>query len=312
MALTNSISQIVASSFNAVVAAGRKPTNQWKSTALFDAFESQGFVDRIAGGPQIEVPLDYRRNPGTSFLAADLDPIAMGKTEVVGEAVYDKAILQVPVIWSYVDDASNPEENQKIDFVKALMANSLDSHDDIIEQALFGTTTTGFLGLQTLIADNGQGTVGGLNSATDTFWRNIAATFALAGTDMIAKLTLAYLSAAKGTGGLEPSLLVSDATTQATFEATQQIFQRYEGQDFKVGAKTLAFKNAKYIYSQYGTARVYMLNPKVFKLVVYKNAFRQKGKEQEINNALGLRVFMWSVCQAIVTARSRVAVVVGA
>lgn len=310
--LTNSISQIVSVSYNAVLAAARKPTNQWKSTALYDEFEKQGFIKTIAGGPQIEIPLDYRRNPGTSFLAADLDPIAMGKTEVIGEAVATPAILQVPVVWSYADDAQNPEENQKVDFVKALLSNAFDSHDDLIESSLFGATTTGFTGLQTLITDAGTGTVETINSTTDTFWRNIAATFALAGTDMVSKLTLAYLAASKGTGStLEPSLLVSDGTTQATFEATQQILQRYEDQDFKVGAKTLAFKNARYIYSQYGTARVYMLNPKVFNLVMYKGAKRQKGKEQEINNALGTRFFIWSMLQAVVTARSRCAVVVG-
>lgn len=311
MALT--ISQIVAASYNAVVAEARKPTNQWTESAFLKELERQGGVTRIAGGPQIEVPLDYRRNPGTAFLVTDLDPMAMGKTDVVNTAVYDIAQLSVPVVWSKGDDAKNPEENQKISFVSALLKNSQDSHDDQIEQSIFSTTTNGFIGLQTAIADNGQGTLGGINSALDTFWRNIAGTFALAGTDMLAKMTLAWNQASKGSGStLSPSLLVSDAGTQATFEATQIPLQRYESsQELAAGFRSLAFKTAKYVFSQFGTARIYMLNPKTFKLIMYKGAARQKGETQEIDNGNGYRFFIYTALQTIVTARSRCAVLLG-
>ena len=312
MALT--IAQIVAASFNAVVTdGGKKPTNQWAQNSLLDALERKGGVKRIAGGPQIEAPIDYRRNPGTAFLLTDLDPMAMGKTDVVNTAVYDIAQASVPVVWSKGDDAKNPEENQKVDFVAALLTNANQAHDDLIEQALFSTTTSGFLGLQTLLADNGQGTVGGINSAVDTFWRNIAGTFALAGTDMIAKLTLAWNQASKGSGGKTPNLLVSDAATQATFEATQVPLQRYESsQSLKAGFTSLAYKSAEYAFSQYGTARIYMLNTAFFNLIMYKGAARQKGETQEIDNGNGYRFFIYTALQAIVTARSRMAVLVGA
>lgn len=309
-----SIAQIVAASYNAVVAEARKPQNQWAESAFLKEMERQGMVDRIAGGPQIEVPIDYRRNPGTQFLVNDLDPMAMGKTDVINEAVYDVAQLSVPVVWSKGDDAKNPEENQKIDFTKSLLTNSQDSHDDQIEQSLFSTTTNGFLGLQTLVADAGTGTVGGINSTVDTFWRNVASTFALAGTDMVSKLTLAWNAASKGTGSkLSPTLLVSDATTQATFEATQQILQRYIDKDeLNAGFKMLAFKTARYVFSQYGTARIYLLNNKILKLIMYKGAARQKGDTQEIDNGNGYRFFIYTALQTIVSARSRLAVLVGA
>lgn len=311
MALT--ISQIVASSYNAVVTESRKPFNQWAESAFLNELERQGGVKRIPGGPQIEAPLDYRRNPGSVFLVNDLDPMAMGKTDVITAAVYDHAQLSVPVVWSKGDDARNPEENQKINFVAALLANSQDSHDDMIEQYAFSTTNNGFLGLQTLVADNGQGTVGGINSALDTFWRNIAGTFALAGTDMLAKMILVWNQASKGTGSMyQPTLIVSDATTQATFEATQLPLQRYESsQDLKAAFKTLAFKSARYVFSPFGTARMYFLSPKCYRLIMYKGAARQKGDTQEIDNGNGYRFFVYTALQAIVTARSRLAVLVG-
>lgn len=305
MALT--ISQIVAASYNAVVAESRKPANQWEESAFLRELKRQGGIDEIAGGPQIEAPLDYRRNQGTEFQADDLDPLAMGKTDVLTSAVYDPAQLSVPVVWSKADDAKNPEENQKISFVKSLLTNAQDSHDDIIEDAIFDTDTDGFLGLQTQVPDSGQGTVGGINAATETWWRNYTTTYLAAGTDMVAKLTLAWNTASKGTGSkLQPTLLVSDAATQAIFEGTQVGLQRYESsQDLKAGFKTLAFKTARYVFSQYAGTRVYGLNPSVFKLLFFKGAQRQKGKEQEINNGQGFRFFIFSMLQTIVTNKSR-------
>lgn len=302
-----SIAQIVAASYNAVIAESRKPVNQWAESAFMRELDRQGAIKTIPGGPQIEAPIDYRRNPGTAFLLTDLDPMAMGKTDVINTAVYDVAQLSVPVVWSKGDDAKNPEENQKVDFVKGLLANANESHDDQIEQSIFSTVTNGFLGLQNLVDDAGTATIGGINANTDSFWRNINTTFSSTGTDMVAKLTLVWNQAAKGSGSNQaPTLLVSDAQTNATFEGTQQSLQRYASSDeFNVGTKVLAFKTARYIFSQYGTARVYGLNPKTFKLVFYKGANKQKGDTQEIDNGNGYRFFIYTMFQAIVTARSR-------
>lgn len=304
MALT--ISQIVASSYNAVLAEARKPTNQWAESAFLKNLEEVGAIKTIPGGPQIEVPLDYRRNPGAQFLVNDLDPMAMGKTDVLTSAVYDPAQLSVPVVWSKGDDAKNPEENQKVDFVKALLTNSFETHDDLVEDKLFETLTNGFLGLITLLADNGQGTVGGINSALDTFWRNISGTYAAAGTDMIAKLTLAWNQSAKGSGGSAPNLFITDADTHAIFEGTQSTLQRYVGKDeFDAGRKQIAFKTGRVIFSQHSSTRIYGLNPKYFKLLFYKGAKRQKGDTQEIDNGNGFRFFIYTMLQAVVSARSR-------
>lgn len=305
--MTLSIQQIVAVSYNAVVAESRKPVNQWAESAFMREIERQGGIKTIPGGPQIEAPIDYRRNPGTAFLITDLDPMAMGKTDVVNTALYDVAQLSVPVVWSKGDDAKNPEENQKVDFVKALLANAMESHDDAIEQNIFGVSTNGFLGFQTLIDDAGTAICGGINGSTDSFWRNINTVASVTGTDLIAKLTLVWNQAAKGSGSTQaPSLLVSDAQTQATFESTQQPLQRYvDNKEFDAGTKVLAFKTARWVFSQYGTARVYGMNPKTFHIVFYKGANKQKGDTQEIDNGNGYRFFIYTMLQAIVRARSR-------
>lgn len=304
-----SVSQIIAVSYNAVLAESRKAANQWAESALMRELERQGAVERKSLGPQIEAPLDYRRNPGTAFLSSDLQPTSLSKTEVLTSAVYDVAELSIPIVWSKKDEAQNPSENQKIALVKGLLENGIESHDDAIEQALFTTSTNGFLGLLTHIPTSGQGTDGGIDAATETFWRNPSNTYTN-DTDIESSMTKTWNSAAKGSGSkLLPTLIVSDSDTQAIFEGTQQANQRYvDSQELKAGFKILAFKTARYVFSQYGTSSQFFLNPKNFSLVVSKEYFRDRGDTQEIPNANGFVTKIYSALQTVTNNKSRLGV----
>lgn len=305
MALT--ISQIVASSYNAVLAANKTPANQWEESALLNEMERQGMIVRKSLGPQIEATLDYRRNPGAVIQSTDLQPVVTSKTEVITAAVYDIAEVTVPVTWSKKDEVMTPTENQKIQFTGSLLKNAFRSHDDVLEQALLGATTNGFIGLQTHLPDAGTGTDGGIDSGTETWWRAQQATY-VDDTDIEASMTTVWNASTKGSGSeLMPTLIVSDSATQAIFEGTQQPQQRYEDQNLKAGFKTLAFKTARYIFSQYGGTRQYFLN-KSFKLVVSQQYFRDKGETQELENANGWRFKVYSACQTVVDNRSRLGV----
>lgn len=309
MALT--VSQIQAVSYNDVLNAMRgKPENQWGESSFMRELERQGAIKHIPGGPQIEATLDYRINPGADFLATDMTALATGKTEVLTAAVYDPAQLSVPIVWSKADEAKNPTQNQKVALAKSLMENGINSHDETIESALFSTSTDGFLGLQTIVPDSGQGTVGGIDAAVETWWRNYTANYLANFSDIEAQMTEAFNEAAKGSGSsLAPTLLVSDAETHAGFEGTQQSLQRYiDTQDAKVGFKTLAFKTARFVFSQYSTTRVYFLNPKSFNLDVFKGYFRKKGDTIEFQNQEAYISRIGSMLQAKTNNKSRLAV----
>jgi hypothetical protein len=84
MALT--IGQIVAASYPAVLNAMRKAANQWVESAFLRELERQNAVERASLGATIEKTLDYQRNPGAAFLATDLQPTSMSKTEVLTAA----------------------------------------------------------------------------------------------------------------------------------------------------------------------------------------------------------------------------------
>lgn len=311
MALT--IEQITAVSYPAVLAEMRKPANQWTENAALRELERQGCIQRISLGENIEAPLDYRPNPDTAVLASDQDTASLLKTEVITSAVYDIAQLSVPVTWTKGDDAKNPTENQKIALVKALLENGINSHDDLIEQSIFTTTAFGGVeinGLDTLVPDSGLGNPGGIDATTETFWRNFADTYTDS-TDIEAAMTEAWNTAAKGSGSvLSPKFLLSGADAQATYEAALQSFQRFVSVDEASGGfKVLAFKNSRYVFSQYGDDHIYFLNPKNFQVIVSKQYFRDKGNTEQVPGQNAFYFLIYTALQIVTNNKSRLAVI---
>lgn len=308
MALT--IGQIATVSYPKVLTEKRKAANQWTESAYMREMERQKAIRRESLGASIEAPLDYQRNPGTVIQATDLQALSLAKTEVLTAASYSIAEITAPVVWSKKDEVQNPTTAQKIALVKSLLDNGIDSHDDIIEQAFFAANTNGFLGLPTHIdATNGQGSDGGIDSGVNTFWRNQLATY-VDDTDIESAFTTVWNACAKGSGSkLLPTLMVSDGPTQALFEGTQQANQRWVDTDeLKAGFKILAFKTARYVFSQYGNSKVYFSNPKNLYFVASKEYFRDFGDVEGIPNANGFVKKIYSAGQFVTTNRSRLGV----
>lgn len=298
------ISQILSVSYPLVVS--KKPQNQWAENALLRALEKQGGIVRKSLGPTLEAPLDYQANAGTAWMATEMQPTSLTATEVIQSASYTPAELAVPITWSNRTEATNPTENQKVALVAALIDNGLTSHDDAIEQALFKTSTQGFLGLFSHITDTGQSVTGGIDSAANSWWRNAQSTY-VDDSDIESACTTVWNACAKGSGStLLPTLLISDGPTQALFEGTQQANQRYvDTDDLKAGFKTISFKNTPWIFSQYGLAKVFMINTKNFQLVASKEYFRDKKDVQPLQGQNGYTTTIYSALQTVVSNRSR-------
>lgn len=301
------IGQILAVSFPKVMAERSKAANQWAESAFMRHLERLGAIKRISFGSSLEVPLDYQRNPNAGFLATDMESVSLVKTEVLTAADYSTGRLSVPITWSKEDEAKNSSENQKIALVKSLIENADESHDDLVEEALFTTVTDGVLGMQNLIADNGEGTIGGINAATEVWWKNDFDTYLDDGTDIEAALTEADNTTTKGTGSkLGVKLIVSGSGPHALYEAQLTSNQRYIDTDTgSAGFKALAFRDKPFIFSQHGGTRIYGINPKSFQLVVSKDAYKKKGETIEIPNQNGFVVKLFSMLQLVTNNRSR-------
>lgn len=274
--------------------------------------EKNGVIKRIALGPTIEVPLDYRANPDAAILAGDQDTASLVKTEVITSASYAVAQISVPVTWTKGDDAKTPTENEKVAFVKSLLENGINSHDDLIEQTIFTTSTQGgdeLNGLDNLVSTAGTGVIGGIDSSVEVWWKNYADTYTDA-TDIEAAFTTAFNKAAKGSGSaLQPKFLVSGVAPYVQYEAGLQTLQRFgDSSEADAGFKVLKFKNADYIYSQYGGTKVYFLNPKNYQIVVSKQYFRDKQETYPVQGQNAFYFLIYSALQAVVSNRSRLAV----
>jgi hypothetical protein len=303
------LSQIVTASYPGILAKMKTAENQFAESAMMRELQKQGAIRRMDFGPTIEAQLDYRRNPGAGFAASDLATFTTTKTEILVGASYTPAELVVPMTWSNMDEVMNPSENQKIALVKQIVTNALSSHDDLIEQYIVATSTNGFLGLTTHVVDAGTGIDGGIDSSTETWWRNQQATY-VDDTDIEAAFTSVWNACTKGSGSdLSPSFMVSDAATQAIFEGTQQANQRFvDKADLTAGFKTLAFKTSRYIFSPYANTRVLFLNGKNFQLAVSKDFFRAKRGEQSLEAQTGTRDVIYTALQTVVNNRSRLGV----
>lgn len=307
MSLT--ISQIIASSYPAVIANKKKPENQWAESSFLRALEKLGMLVSKNLGPTIEAPFDWRRNAAAEILASDLATTTLTtKTDVIGTASYVVAQIRVPVIWSKGDDAKNPEENQKVDLVASILDNGIQSHDDLLEATLFTTSSAGgdeLLGLNSIVTTDGLGTIGGVNASTETFWRSKVDGYTN-GDDLEAGLESLWVRCERGTGSpLKPDLLVSDGSTLALFNSTQQGFQRYGSQDLKASFTSTLFKSATWVYSQYASADVVMLNRKAYNVITSKEYFRKKGQTMEQQASEGYVFKIYSALQAITNNRSR-------
>lgn len=305
-----SISQIIAASYPAVLNKARKPENQWAENAFMRELERLGAIQTEDFGPTLEAVLDWRRNPGAGFNANELEELAGQKTDVLTAASYTPAELSVPIVVSRMDEVKNPSENQKINKAKSLMTNAITSHDDLVEEALFAASTTnGFNSLPVLIPTGGQGSPGGIDASTETMWRNQAAHYTGA-SDIVATLTTLWNSCIKGSGStMTPKGLVSGATPHATFEGTQQALQRYvDSKDADVGFKVLAFKTARYSFSRYGGANIYMYSPDTLKLKVSKGNFRDLGEPTPLQLRNGTFRIVYSALQILTDNKSRLGV----
>lgn len=305
----SALSQAIAVSFPAIVADARKPNNQWAESAFLTALERKGFVEKQSGDT-VEAPIDYRKNPGTDVLATESTALSTTVTDVLAAASYDWANVVVPITYTLAQEAKNQGEAKKIAFIKSIVTNAINSHDDEIEADLFSTSTDGLLGLQNLVPASGQPNVGGIDGATAAYWRNATDTFDANGADLVAAMTSVFNSAAKGSGSASmPTLIVSGSASQALYEAQLQQNARYMRMGKgDAGFDTLAFKTADYIFSQHGGDNIYFLNPKAFKLVTSRNFFRRLREGTPYTNMAGTQQLVYSQCQAIVTNPSRLAV----
>ena len=304
--------QLVATTYDAVVAEKNKAADQWSDTSALNALESLGGVKRVAGGATLQMPLDYRANSGADFLLTDTTPTSTSKTDVLTATGPSWATLVVPTNWSFTDEALNNGDS-KIDLLGSLADNALTTHDFTIESGMFATTggTDGFATFIDLFSEDGTGTVQGIVAGTETWWKN---QFKDWGTDtgatLLADYNTLYFSCGKGTSGRQPNVIMANSTLYGAWLAANQASQRFlDPKDVRtLGAGAAYHINAKYIYSSVITTAqdsAFMFNTNDTYLAVVKGAFRKRREPVDFGAAAMVNMKIFSVLQLATRNRSR-------
>lgn len=299
--------QHLAATYDKTVAS--KAADQWSDSSWLKGLEALGGVKKLSGGEKISVVLDYKQNPAADTLATDVTPTGTSKTEILTMAQEDWGMLLVPTNWSFRDEALNSSAERRVDLIAALVDNALASHDQVVEELSFAASATdGINSLPVLFTNDGTGTVHGIVSDTETWFKNQFKDWGSdTGATLLADYTTLYNSCSKGSGGKRPNVIVSTATMHANYEAALTANQRFANVNKASGGFTeLQFKTIPYLWSSEGaTDKAFMFNTNDTKLYVCMGAWRQRRKQIDHVAAPMVNQKVFSLLQYVTGNRSR-------
>lgn len=147
-------------------------------SAFWAILRNKGGLMSVNGGDYIKFNLQVSKNDQLFWLAKG------GQTELVDfefleQARYKWYRASKPLTQFWADTQKNKSEAEIIDMVTAKIENSMMSFKEDIDAQLFSAndesgsvTANAPPGLQHLVSTAGTGTVGGINSATYSWWQN--------------------------------------------------------------------------------------------------------------------------------------------
>lgn len=267
---------------------GTKVTdNVSKHNLLLARMKAKGKIKTVGGGYEIAEPLEYAEN-STYQRYAGYDALNTNASDVLTTVRYPYRQVALHVTASGREIRMNSSKEAMLNLVQARKDNAVRTATNQFAIDLYsaGSLNEQINGLQNLIQTNGQGTVGGIDSATWTFWRNrfreatgtnTAATPSVANSVQFkGDMNALWLSLNRGAD--KPDLIVMTHDFFALYEVGEQDKQRYADADLaKAGFSTLKYKSADVIFddnTNFATTgeTAYFLNTDFLYLVQHREA----------------------------------------
>lgn len=210
-------------------------------------------IINLDGGTEIQVPLEYAEN-GTYQRYTGYDPLNTNASDVLTSAKFDWAQVAIHVVSSGRELLINSGKERMFNLAKTKKKNAYKSAANNFSVDLFsdGALTNQIGGLAHIIQTNGQGTVGGIDSATWTFWRNhfreISGTGTYTKDTILGEFNAMWLAQTRGVD--QPDLIVLSHDFYTVYEASQQQLQRYvnKSSEATAGFASLMYKTAEVIF----------------------------------------------------------------
>lgn len=267
---------------------GQKVTdNVEKHNALVRRLKSRGKIKTVGGGYEIAEPIEYAEN-GTYQRYAGYDALNTNASDVLTTVKYPYQQVALHVTASGRELRMNMSKERMTNLAEARKKNALRTAANQFSIDVYsdGALDNQVNGLANLIQTDGQGTVGGINAATWSMWRNQFRE--MTGTNLAATPTVANAASFKGDmnrlwlsttfGAEQPDLIVMSHDFFSLYEVGEQDKQRYTSADLAdsgfVGYK---YKNADVIFddnANFSTTqeRAYFLNCDFLYVVQHREA----------------------------------------
>lgn len=214
---------------------GKLADNVTKNNALLARLKKRGKVKPVSGGRTIVQELEYAEN-STYKRYSGYETLNISPSDVFSAAEFDYKQAAVAVSISGLEQLQNTGENAIIDLLAARIRNAEKTMMNNIAGDCYsdGTADGGkqIGGLQLLVAKTPtSGTVGGIDRATWTFWRNQATVSgtAASATNIQTRMNSMALSLVRGTD--RPDLIIADTNYYQFYLNSLQAIQRLTSPD---------------------------------------------------------------------------------
>ena len=223
--------------------------NVTKNNALLDNLSRRGNVKPVSGGNTIMQELSFAANGNAGFYSG-YETLPIAAQDVISSAEYTWKQAACPVTISGLEQLQNSGSQQIIDLMESRVAVAEASMANLIAISLYsdGTGSGGkeIDGLLKQVATTPtSGTVGGIDRATWTFWRNqVFKATTTGGAATTAANIQSYFNrlwASMVRGSDRPNLIILDSVYWAFYTQSLQLLQRFT-QAEKAGSGFMALK----------------------------------------------------------------------
>lgn len=282
---------------------GKLADNVSDNNALLKRLKERGNIRPVSGGTKIVEELEYGQSD--SIWYTGYDKIDFTNPQLFSAAEFDLKLLAAPVGISGEELLKNAGKERVIDLLEAKIKNAEKTLMNQMSVAIYsdGTGSGGkqLTGLQALVSDAPTtGTVGGIDRASNEFWRNKAKTSAVTAENIYAAMNEVYMACSRGSD--RPDIIVADDELYATYEASLVPQQRFTNAKLaEAGFTNLKFKGADVIYDggvggKCPAGHMYFLNTEYLRLRPHKERnFKLIGGERmAINQDAIYKIIGWA------------------
>lgn len=220
-----------------------------------------------SGGRFLEVPLSYAKNETVSSLGKG-DTVSLNDTKFLTTAQYQWKYVAGNLTRYFTDDQQNKGKQAQLNLANQKIDNLKNSLSDKFETFMFsdgtGNSSKDPNGLRTFIVDSpSTGTVGNIDAATNSWWRNQQKTSTgAASVYLLSDMRTLMNNCSTGQGVDMPKVIFTDQTSFELFEdEVQEMKVINDSSSGDPMMKTVTFKGLPiYWSSQAPSGKMYFIN----------------------------------------------------